>query len=127
MKTNPLPLAGDARHQEANRKRILHELRLFERQSNARAQKASELANALAVCDLATIASGERSTRKLLSNAFELDCCDCGSGAAGEGIRALVGADDDYVADQVLRKGRTLAEVNREREQWQSKSQEADT
>jgi hypothetical protein len=120
----PLALPGDRRTQEANRKRVLRGLSRFERVNLSKARKAADLVVALSEHDLDSIIRGDRSTRKLLNEAFQLD--ECRDGSLCVSVRRLIGAGSDYVADQVLRAGRDRADVITERERyvddWKSSS-----
>jgi hypothetical protein len=68
-----LVLAGAPRNQEANRKRIVHALRSIESESLRTARRAGKIAEAWAVCDVATIALNRVQTRRLLEDALRLD------------------------------------------------------
>ncbi len=113
----PLTFTGDAQAQEETRRGILVALRRLERESLAKARKATAAAAALAECDLAKLAVGDRPARKLLNDVFQSDDCEVCGGHVRSVVNQLIGASSDYRADQVLRVGRSLDDVAREQEQ----------
>jgi hypothetical protein len=70
---SPLTLAGTARHQEANRKRLARELRSLAWRCKMTAARSARLCAIVESCDIAAIAAGSEKTRHALAAAANLD------------------------------------------------------
>lgn len=109
--SKPLDLAGDIRQKRRNLNALRRALRRYEKECLRRAHVAGSAARRLDDLDVGVIAVGKFSDRKLLASLLNLDCGVCGPEEVGRALRSLIGAENDWIADQILRRKRTACEA----------------